>query len=380
MRVLIIGAGPAGAAAAIELARSGADVQVVERAGWPRPKTCGDGISPPGVREASTLGLDLSDRRPLESGEISTPRGYRFRGGWHPDTPWGTIVERRDFDARLMALATAAGARFEDRTTVSAIEPGADGPGARFAGGVNGRGERFDAIVLAEGATGGLGAKLGFGSHRTRLVALRGYAETPRPLDPVFGLYFDRGVSPGYGWIFPLDERRANVGILVDEGAVRRRRGDLRGILSGWLRTSEPARSILGDGVTLTGLSGGVIPTGRRARARDGVFLVGDAAGVADPFSAEGIYQAMATGRAAARSLAVHGPTRRAARAYATALRPFDRNAREAYRLRLGFDFVIDPMGRRARERPALANHFSASGFFMKESLPEFLLGILRNW
>jgi geranylgeranyl reductase family protein len=380
MRVLIIGAGPAGAAAAIELARSGADVRIVEKAGWPRPKTCGDGISPPGVREASALGLDLSDRRPLELGEISTPAGFRFRSGWHPETPWGTIVERADFDARLIALATAAGAQFNDRTTVSAIEPGADGPGARFAGGRNGKGERYDAIVLAEGATGGLGAKLGFGAHRTRLVALRGYAEAPKPLDPVFGLYFDRGVSPGYGWIFPLDERRANVGVLVDEGAVRRRRGDLRGILGDWLRTSGVARTILGPDAALTGVSGGVIPTGRRARVRDGVYAVGDAAGVADPFSAEGIYQAMATGRAAARSLIVHGPGRRAARAYASALRPFDRNAREAYRLRLGFGFVIDPMGKRAVERPALAHHFSASGFFMKESLPAFLWGIVRNW
>jgi flavin-dependent dehydrogenase len=225
-----------------------------------------------------------------------------------------------------------------------------------------------------------LAAKLGFGGHRTRLVALRGYAQAPRALDPVFGLYFDRGVSPGYGWIFPLDERRANVGVLVDEGAVRRRGGDLRGILAGWLATSAVARSILGEDAALTGLSGGVIPTGRRGRVRAGVFLAGDAAGVADPFSAEGIYQAMATGRAAARSLIVHGPTRRAGRAYAAALRPFDRNAREAYRLRLGFDFVIDPMGKRAMERPALAHHFSASGFFMKESLPAFLWGIARTW
>jgi geranylgeranyl reductase family protein len=380
MRVLIIGAGPAGAAAAIELARSGADVLVVEKSGWPRAKTCGDGISPPCVREVRNLGLTLEDRRPLELGEITTPAGHRFRSGWHHDTPWGTIVERADFDARLLSLALAAGARFEDRTTVSAVEPGSDGPGARFAGGRNGRGERFDAIVLAEGATGGLAGKLGFGRHRTRLVALRGYAEAPRPLDPVFGLYFDRGVSPGYGWIFPLDERRANVGVLVDEGAVRRRKGDLRGILSDWLATSAVARSILGDAPVLTGLSGGVIPTGRARRSRDGIFLVGDAAGVADPFSAEGIYQAVATGRAAARSLIVHGPTRRAGKAYAAALRPFDRNAREAYRLRLGFAFVIDPMGKRAMERPALAHHFSASGFFMKESLPEFLWGIAKTW
>jgi geranylgeranyl reductase family protein len=380
MRVLVVGAGPGGAAAAIELARAGADVRVVERARWPRAKTCGDGISPPGVVEARALGLHLGDRRPLPEGEISTPRGHRFRSGWRPDTPWGTIVERIVFDARLMALAVAAGARFDDGTTVREIVASDGGPRARFTSGPAGEPERFDAIVLGEGATGGLGTKLGFGAHATRLVALRGYAVADRVLDPVFGLYFDRGVSPGYGWVFPLDEREANVGILVDEGAVRARGGDLRGALDAWRTTSPAARAALGGTPAVTRISGGVIPTGRGARVRGNVFAVGDSAGVADPFSAEGIYQAMGSGRAAAAALVTHGPGRGAARAYARALDAYDRNAREARRLRLGFGFVIDAMAARAMRRPALAHHFSANGFFMKASLPAFLWGIARNW
>ena len=380
MRVLVVGAGPAGAASAIELARAGADVLVVDRSRWPRAKTCGDGISPPGVVEARALGLELDDRLPLPLGEISTPRGYRFRSGWRPETPWGAIVERMDFDARLMALAVAAGARFEDGVTVREIVANPAGPQARLASNVATDSERFDAIVLAEGATGGLGAKLGFGAHASRLVALRGYTDALRPLDPVFGLYFDRDVSPGYGWVFPLDERRANVGVLVDEGAVRRTGGDLRGILERWRRSSPAAREALGGEPDLTRVSGGVIPTGRKRRVRGGVFAVGDAAGVADPFSAEGIFQAMGSGRAAAASLVAHGPGRRSERAYAAALRPFDRNSREARRLRLGFGFVIDAMVARAVTRPALAHHLSASGFFMKDSLPAFLWGIARTW
>ena len=378
MRVLVIGAGPGGAAAAIELARGGADVRFVEKARWPRPKTCGDGISPPGVREAALLGVSLEDRRPLPLGEISTPSGTVFRSGWRLETPWGAIVPRADFDARLVTSATDAGARFEDATMVRSLTRGTDGPRATFARG--GTAERFDAVVLAEGATGALASSLGFGKHASRLVALRGYAEARRPLDDVFGLYFDRGVSPGYGWIFPLDERRANVGLLVDERAVRRRGGDLRGLFARWLRTSPRARAVLDPRQPLESVAGGVIPTGRKRRSGGGVFLVGDAAGVADPFSAEGIYQAMSSGRAAARVLLAHGPGQAAERAYAHALRPFDRNAREATRLRLGFGFVIDPLAKRALRRPALAHHLSSTGFFMKESLPEFLWGIARTW
>ncbi|GAC1300136.1 MAG: geranylgeranyl reductase family protein [Vulcanimicrobiaceae bacterium] len=380
MRVLVIGGGPGGGAAAIELARGGADVRVVERSSWPRAKTCGDGISPPGVREARALGLALDDKRPLAAGEISTPRGIRFCGGWHPDTPWGAIVERHEFDDRLMRAAVAAGARFETGVTVRELVPDRAGPRATLRRGGAARGERFDAIVLAEGATGSLARTCGFGRHRSRLVALRGYATSRVPLAAQFGLYFDRSVSPGYGWIFPVDERRANVGVLLGERAVRARGGDLRGTLRAWVRESAAAREALGEAPDYDSLAGGVIPTGRRSRVREGIYLVGDAAGVADPFSAEGIYQAMASGRAAAHALLAAGPGRAAERRYARALRPFDRNAAEAYRLRLGFGYVIDVLGARAVKRPALAHHLSSSGFFMKESLPAFLWGIARTW
>ena len=380
MRVLVVGAGPGGAAAAIELARGGADVSLVEKSRWPRPKTCGDGISPPAVREAAALGVALDDRLQLHLGEISTPAGLVFRSGWRPETPWGAIVPREDFDARLVASAIRAGATFADRARVTELDPLPDGPRAQFGTNGTSRRERFDAVVLAEGATGGLASKLGFGRHRSRLVALRGYASTWRPLDPMFGLYFDRGVSPGYGWVFPLSERRANVGLLTDERAVRRSGGDLRGMLSAWVRTSPAARAVLDPSPTFGNLAGGVIPTGRGRRVRDNVYLVGDAAGVADPFSAEGIYQAMSSGRAAAAALLRHGPGACAERDFARALRPFDRNAREATRLRLGFGFVIDALARRALVRPALAHHLSATGFFMKDSLPAFLWGIVRTW
>jgi len=380
MRVLVIGAGPAGAAAAIELRRGGADVHVVEKARWPREKTCGDGISPPGVREALGLGISLADRTPLTFGEITTPRGFRFRGGWRPETPWGAIVERRDFDDRLLRAAIAAGACFDDGVAAREIALGGAGPTVRLGGHPGGHVERFDAIVLAEGAVGSLARDLGFGRHDSRLVALRGYVRARSALTPQFGLYFDRVVSPGYGWIFPVDAARANVGVLASERAVRARGGDLRGLLRLWTCGSAIARETIGPDPTYDGLQGGVIPTGRRVRVRDNVFLVGDAAGVADPFSAEGIAQAMASGRAAAAALLAHGPGRRAERAYARALRPFDRNAVEARRLRLGFGLVIDVLGARAARSPSLAYHFSSSGFFMKDSLPSFMWGIVRSW
>jgi flavin-dependent dehydrogenase len=217
MRVLVVGAGPAGGAAAIALARGGATVRLVERSSWPRTKTCGDGISPDGVGIAAQLGIDLSDRLPLTAGTMSAPSRVSITSGWPATTPWGAIVERREFDDRLVQAAIAAGATFEPGTTVREIAP--TGVGARVAlrlpSGAPAQAD-VDAVLLAEGATGGLGATLGLGRHRSRLVALRGYVRSERDLDPAFGLHFDPAVVPGYAWIFPVTQRYANVGILVE--------------------------------------------------------------------------------------------------------------------------------------------------------------------
>jgi len=168
--------------------------------------------------------------------------------------------------------------------------------------------------------------------------------------------------------------------VLVDERASHRS-GDVRSVLRKWTRESPRGHELLGDDPQFEALSGGVIPTGRARRVRGGVFLAGDSAGVADPFSAEGIFQAVSTGGAVGRALVASGGNwARAAKAYARTLRLHDANSREARRLRLGFRYVMDPLVVRAQTRPALAHHLGANGMFMKPSLPEFLWGIVRNW
>jgi geranylgeranyl reductase family protein len=380
MRVVVVGAGPAGASAAIVLARGGVDVRLLERSAWPREKTCGDGISPDGVRIAAELGIDLSDRLPLTAGTMSAPSRVAITSGWPETTPWGAIVERSEFDDRLVRAAVAAGATFEPGTTVRELVPA--GRGVRVSARLTGRIDVLadtDAVLLAEGATGGLGAALGLGKHHSRLVALRGYIRSERDLEPAFGLHFDPAVVPGYAWIFPVNRRYANVGILVDERFSRSH--DLRGVLDRWLAQSPFARDQLGDRPVVERLAGGVIPTGRGRRTQGMIFALGDAAGVADPFSAEGIAQAMSTGRAAAAALlSGGGDVGAATRSYRHALRAFDAQARASRRMRLVFPYVVDPLTKRGAVRPKLAYHLSSEGFFRKQSVAMFLWGIARAW
>jgi geranylgeranyl reductase family protein len=380
MRALVVGAGPGGAMAALGLARGGADVVLLEKSPWPRPKTCGDGISPHAIREGRAVGLDFEGSVHLERALVTTPRETEFIGGWPAETPWGTTIERRTFDASIVDAAVRSGARFIPSTSVHSIDTQPAGIVATLRSGGKETAERADVAIVAEGATGSLAARLGFPAYRSRLVALRGYVDAPQSFEPKYGLFYDRLLTPGYGWVFPLDEHRANVGICVDEKTLARAGGDLRSVFVRWLSESRFARAFLGDRPNVRDLRGGIIPTGRRTRTTPRVFLIGDAAGVADPFTAEGIYQAMHSARLVVRALEQHTDLHAARTAYERDLRVFDRNERAARALRATFGMAIEPYAKHAASHPAFADHLNTDVFFPKRSFSSFVWRLLRAW
>jgi flavin-dependent dehydrogenase len=223
-------------------------------------------------------------------------------------------------------------------------------------------------VIVADGATGGLARTLGFGAHTSRLVALRGYAATARDLPNAYGCAYARSVLPGYAWIFPVAPRRANVGLVVTEATAKRAAGDLRGVLRAWLARSAWARGLLGDEPELEDVHGGVIPTGRARRVAGPVFLAGDAAGTADPLTAEGVSQALACGRAAARALIdANGDVAAAGRQYAATFGSVDRNAREALRMRAMFAAFVEPLIALAAANARAARVLSAVAYTAKD-------------
>jgi geranylgeranyl reductase family protein len=380
VRALVVGAGPGGATAALGLAQGGADVVLIEKSVWPRPKTCGDGISPHGIREGREFGLAFEGSVHLERALVTTPAEVAFTGGWPSATPWGTTIERRTFDASIVDAAVRAGVRFEPATAVTAIETNDAGIVATTRSEGIENLVRADVAIVAEGATGGLAAKLGFPEYRSRLVALRAYVDAPQTLEPKYGLFYDRLLTPGYGWVFPLDEERANVGICIDEKTLARRGGDLRAVFVRWLAESRFARALLGDRPNLRDVRGGIIPTGRRIRTKPRLFLIGDAAGVADPFTAEGIYQAMHSARLVVRALEQSSSLDTARAAYERALRIFDRNESAARALRATFGLAIEPYAKHAAADTAFADHLNTDVFYPKRSFASFVWRLIRAW
>jgi geranylgeranyl reductase family protein len=305
---VIIGAGPAGSIAALVLARGGARVALVDKATFPRDKACGDLVGPRGVQVLDDLGIVVPGSLPVGDMVVVGPTGRRVRLPCFPGLTYpghGLAVRRADLDRVLRDEAVGAGAvPFQGQAT-EALTGGRRGglDGFRLSTGMALRG---DAVIGADGATSAVAAAAGL-VDRTQVMwgfAIRGYLAEPVAVPNIVLWEPAPGRAlPGYGWLFPGPDGRANVGLGVATGADRttagaavrqlpafldhlRRMGLLSGAgpgprLGGWLKM---------------GLVG-TTPAGGR------VLLVGDAAGLVNPLQGEGISQAMTSGRAAAEAI-----------------------------------------------------------------------------
>jgi geranylgeranyl reductase family protein len=277
---IVVGAGPAGSAAAHRLASAGASVLLLDRARFPRDKPCGGGLTGRAVKllpePVDAVVEDRATRVRLRA---------CYQGGFERESAQSLVLltQRSRLDALLAERAAAAGADFRDGVRVE----GVDGTTVRLAGGDT---ATAGILIGADGANGVVGRSLGLAQEITHGVALEGNA----PFDPAYRstLLLEFGVVPGgYGWLFPKAEH-LNVGV----GGWQREGPRLRDHLERLCRVYG-LRS-----ADLTGLRGHRLPMRRRETvlARGRTAVIGDAAGLVDPFSGDGIYEALLSAKLAA--------------------------------------------------------------------------------
>jgi geranylgeranyl reductase family protein len=309
--VVVVGAGPAGSAAAAWAARGGRDVLVIDSAQFPRDKACGDGLTPRAVVELERLGLG----RWLD-GRIRH-HGLRMSGfGADVEVPWpgpsfpntGSAVARTELDDRIRSVAADDGAKMMLGVKVVAVSH--DSSGAVEAVRLdNGDEIGLRALIVADGARSTLGRELGRRWHQETVygVAVRGYLATPRSHEPWITSHLELRspegkVLPGYGWIFPLGNGEVNIGVGALATANRPADAALRPLLSYYtaLRREEwgfdgearaPLSALLPMGGAVSGVAG------------PNWMLVGDAAACVNPLNGEGIDYGLETGRLAAELL-----------------------------------------------------------------------------
>ena len=288
---LVVGAGPAGSAAAIHLARGGAHVLLVDRARFPRDKPCGGGVTGRALKQAP---CDITPvvERVVHTFEIRLNHRRSFRRT--SAEPLISMTQRRRLDAYLVEQAVAAGASFHDNARVAQVEIGANGVKATVGGAPVGA----DVLVGADGANGVVARVAGLDAGIVRGVALEGNVPW-RLLDR--DRYASTAViefgapAGGYGWLFPKGEH-ANLGVGGWAGEAPRLRDHL----------ARLARAYSVDAAALAEVRGHRLPmrrVGASTPAGDKVVLVGDTAGLVDPLSGDGIYEAFASARLAAQAI-----------------------------------------------------------------------------
>ena len=306
--VVVVGGGPAGAAAAITLARAGTPVLLVDKARFPRDKCCGDGLTADALRQLEGLGLRpdaVPDWQPVHEVLVRSPVGRTVSFPLPDDGLYAVVAPRAQLDAALLDVARAAGVKVADGHALT---------GARaVAGGIELDVEGMGTITTpyaigADGAWSPLRKALGANEpgYLGDWHAFRQYFSGVGPRAAGLWIWFEPDLLPGYAWSFPLPGGRANVGFGIqrDAGIPVREMKDM------WpdLLARPAVRDVLGGSAVPEGAhKAWPIParvdkvplTAGGGRA----LFVGDAACATDPMTGEGIAQALLTGRRAAEAV-----------------------------------------------------------------------------
>jgi geranylgeranyl reductase family protein len=310
--VVVVGAGPAGSATAIKLAKTGLKVALLDKATFPRDKTCGDALSVDVINQLAMLSDKLAEDFKKLDNKISS-YGVKIFSPNHNyiDIPFiyknqkscGFISPRVSFDNLLFQHAKEYSniAVFEN-CVVKSAEVANDKV----------RLQSTCCTFMAEMVVGADGAHSIVSKQLSDIkvekehysAGLRVYYEgvTSFHDENFIELHFFKEILPGYLWIFPLADNKANVGIGMLSSTVSKKKVNLKEVLNNLLQTHPDLKERFKNAKPLETVKGYGLPLGSKKRHLSGerFLLAGDAAALIDPFSGEGIANAIRSGRIAA--------------------------------------------------------------------------------
>jgi menaquinone-9 beta-reductase len=311
--VAVAGSGPAGACCAISLLMNGAkNVALIDKARFPRDKACGDGIGPGAVQMLKKLGLGdkLNAHVRIQYLAVSGPSGVCAKGPLPHvggDIPSGYTIPRYVFDNYLTQSALDHGAidytgkrledaRFTDNRWILSVRDSGTGEQTAVVA---------DVLIGADGARSKLRRTLNvpLNSDRHTGTAARIYANSVSANFDALQIDFVQELLPAYGWLFPIDKTKANIGVGIDLDHYKKKRRHLKEILRRY-QAKFGSHSEYDE----TSYLAHILPYGselpRLAHPKEQAALVGDAGSMINPLTGEGIYYGMFAGELLGRLLA----------------------------------------------------------------------------
>ncbi len=374
--VIVVGGGPAGAAAATGLRLAGHDVLLLDAAHFPRDKICGEGVSPEAWRLLEELGAAFRVRalapHPLRGMTLVAPDGTAFSGDYGRQRHPGFALRRTALDTALLDRARETGVEIREgvRVTDLLLEEGQVAGVVAENGGAPSN-FRARLVVGADGRRSRVARRLGLlREHKTlRKFAVRGYWDGMEGLSDHGEMH---GAAGGYCGIAPLSATSANVAFVLDESEMAPAARDLEGFYRRELRRRWPRLDERLTDARLLGPPRCIGPLALEARCVSAphVLLVGDAAGFYDPFTGEGVTLALRSAELAA------GVADRALRADALAdLRVYDRLRHAATKHK----FLLNRLLQRVVAWPELSN-LVARRLRRRPDLADQLVGIAGDF
>ena len=382
--MLIVGGGPAGAAAAIRLADAGRSALVIDKAEFPRDKCCGDGLTTLALRLLEELDFDPSTVAswfPVDDVYLRSPNGREMTLPLPRDTgAYAAVARRTDLDAALVDLARARGAEVRENTAMTDVRPAADHVDVQ----VGDETIRARYVIGADGMWSPTRKALGLNveGYRGEWHAFRQYRRANGPESRQLWVWFEPDLLPGYAWSFPLPDGVVNVGFGIVRGDSMSG-ASLAALWRDLLERPHIAR-VLGEHEAEGPHRAWPIPARLPEIGLVGprTFFVGDAATATDPMTGEGIGQALETGMLAADAIVAAGalqPGVAAAR--------YEHTARAALSTDHRFAAALSTVLRSPRRTEAAlgtidANDWTRRNFarWMFEDYPRALILTPRRW
>ncbi|GAB4379504.1 MAG: hypothetical protein Kow0042_28980 [Calditrichia bacterium] len=298
--ILIVGAGPAGSSAAIQLARAGREVLLLDKASFPREKVCGDGLTPQALYWLDQLGCieEVLDRVNccISECDLYIDGEHILTGEFPQNTPYPhfcTLLDRKTLDSLLVEKAVSCGVKFIPNARVKSLRYEKDCIVAEVVEGGKSKAYGARLLIGADGANSLVSRFLGNGKRDGACaVSVRCYFEGVKINGAQIKIFFNREFFPGYGWIFTDDSGRANCGVGYAYDQNFPLPYDIKEMFAAFVqRDLQPYMKSARQVGRLAGWWSAFFEP--RHRVGERILLVGDAANSADPMNGGGIHKAM---------------------------------------------------------------------------------------